>query len=113
MEVRLNRPRYYRRDGKPYEGDGLLQWSKDLENKEMQRVTQTTLADGRWISTVWLGLDHQYGDGPPLIFETMVFSSRASYEDEDQERYSTEKEAVEGHERMVEKWRNKNETQEK
>lgn len=26
------------------------------------------------ISTVWLGLDHNFmGDGPPLIFETMIF----------------------------------------
>lgn len=26
-----------------------------------------------WVSTVFLGLDHRHGDGPPLIFETMVF----------------------------------------
>jgi hypothetical protein len=25
------------------------------------------------ISTVFLGVDHSWGDGPPLIFETMIF----------------------------------------
>jgi len=25
------------------------------------------------VSTVFLGLDYQFGDGPPLIFETMAF----------------------------------------
>jgi hypothetical protein len=26
------------------------------------------------VSTAFLGLDHQWGTGPPLLFETMVFS---------------------------------------
>jgi hypothetical protein len=25
------------------------------------------------VSTVFLGLDHSFGEGPPLLFETMVF----------------------------------------
>ena len=25
------------------------------------------------ISTVYLGLDHSFGNGPPLFFETMIF----------------------------------------
>lgn len=25
------------------------------------------------VSTVFLGLDHNFGDGPPLLFETMIF----------------------------------------
>jgi len=46
------------------------------------------------VSTVWLGLDHGYGGGPPLIFETMVFGGA---HDEDQWRYPTEVEALAGH----------------
>src|SRR5262245_14898324 len=46
------------------------------------------------ISTVFLGLDHQWMDGPPLLFETMVFNGPCN---EFQERYSTWKEAEEGH----------------
>ena len=52
------------------------------------------------VSTVWLGLDHQYGEGPPLIFETMVFPDD-SFVDSFCERYSTETEALDGHERIV------------
>lgn len=29
---------------------------------------------------VWLGLDHRYGEGSPLIFETMVFPEQARQE---------------------------------
>lgn len=66
--------RYYRMDGSPYPpGDeGLMEWAKDFEESD-RIVKQELLWNGIWISTVWLGLDHQYGDGPPLIFETMAF----------------------------------------
>lgn len=26
------------------------------------------------VSTVFLGLDHQFGIGPPILFETMIFT---------------------------------------
>lgn len=50
-------------------------------------------------------LNHQYGDGPPLIFETMLFKSKDDLDALDFERYSTEAEAVAGHEAMVERWK--------
>lgn len=50
------------------------------------------------ISTVFLGLDHGWGDGPPVVFETMVFGGDM---DENQWRYSTWDEAIAGHERVV------------
>ncbi len=87
------------------------------------RVAEDTVGK-YWISTVWIGMNHSFSAGPPLIFETMVFDKSApkpkwpperdddsdEYEitsstDLDMERYSTEKEAIEGHERMVEKVR--------
>lgn len=93
---------YYDRQGRPLD---LFTWARSLENGEGdKRVAETTLPDGKWVSTVWLGLDHSFGDGPPLIFETMVFENRANLNDLDMERYSTEAEAVAGHERMVKKW---------
>ena len=49
------------------------------------------------VSTVWLGLDHSYDGGPPLIFETMVFGGGLDLE---MERYSTEAEALAGHAAM-------------
>ncbi len=104
------RPMYYKRDGTPYKGmpsdpQGTYAWGKDFENQELKRVAETTLFDGKWISTVWLGLDHQFGDGAPLIFETMVFEKEGG-DELDMERYSTEAEAIAGHERMIKKWSN-------
>ena len=57
------------------------------------------------VSTVWLGLNHNYADGPPLIFETMVFGREDAGKSGDEcfcERYSTEAQAVAGHSRVVE-----------
>jgi hypothetical protein len=84
-------------------------------NKKGQSISQTewyeTFKDKRvgldyfgevMVSTVLLGLDHNYSQvGPPIIFETMIFGLE---ELEDyQERYATEEEALEGHNRAVEK----------
>lgn len=95
--------RYYDREGKPIEE--TLAWAAKIEDKKYFRVAETTLTDGKWISTVWLGLDHNYmHDGPPLIFETMVFPSEGDFGELDCERYSTEQEALAGHAALVEKW---------
>lgn len=50
------------------------------------------------ISTVLLVIDHSFGDGPPLIFETMIFRGE---HDEYQERYATREQALDGHARAV------------
>jgi len=93
---------YYDRQGKPM---NRTDWARRLEAMKDKRVAETTLPDGKWISTVWLGLDHSFGGGPPLIFETMVFESNdATGGDLDCARYSTEAEALAGHARMVAKW---------
>ena len=66
-------------------------------------VAETRLGAGSSrtrVSTVFLALDHRYsGDGPPILFETMVFGGPC---DGLQERYCTLQEAQEGHEAMVE-----------
>lgn len=99
----------YRRDGTPYpEGDkGLIEWGKDCEKREYKIVAQETLANGNFVSTVWLGIDHAFDGGKPLIFETMVFPKKGNWGELDCDRYSTEAEALEGHKKMVEKWKNK------
>jgi hypothetical protein len=96
--------RYYDRAGNPI--IDTLAWAKKFEDVAYKRVAETTLPDGKWISTVWLGLNYQYGAGPPLIFETMVFPGRDDMGDLDCERYSTEAEAMAGHNAMVTKWLN-------
>lgn len=49
------------------------------------------------VSTVFLGLNHRFGDdGPPLLFETMVFVGKSG-EDLNMERYTTWDQALAGH----------------
>lgn len=93
---------YYDRQGKPLQ---LRDWARLFEDVDERRVSHTTLPDGKWVSTVWLGLDHSHGYGPPLIFETMVFAEGEPHATViDSARYSTEEEARAGHAAMVTKW---------
>lgn len=94
---------YYDRKGKKI---SLQDWMMFLscETADPRRVALDEFPGGSRVSTVWLGLDHSFGAGPPLIFETMVFGGE-DFDDLDMERYATEEEAIEGHKAMVAKWR--------
>jgi hypothetical protein len=63
-----------------------------------RRVAFTELFLGVQISTVFLALDHSFGEGPPILFETMIFGGSF---DQTCWRYATWQEAVEGHEKAV------------
>ena len=79
-----------------------MEWGKCREEMfkcKTKHVAEKTIGD-YWISTVWLGLDHQWGNGKPLLFETMI-SNKGEWEDYC-DRYSTWIEAEEGHKRAVE-----------
>lgn len=71
---------------------GLMEWAQWIETHE--RVVKQELIDQVKVSTVFLGLDHQFGDGPPLLFETMIFGGP---HDGYQERCSTWEQAEEQH----------------
>lgn len=86
-----SRSLYYDREGKPI--DDLVEWGRLLGDLKY-RVVEAVESDGVRVSTVWLGIDHSHGEGPPLIFETMIFGGP---HDGYQERYSTEAEARAGH----------------
>jgi hypothetical protein len=100
----IDRPRYYDRAGNPLE---LMEWARMFEDggEDYRRVAYDLIVYGEGhaeISTVWLGLDHNFSMyGPPLIFETMVFGGPDEDEME-QHRYSTEEEARIGHAGVVE-----------
>jgi hypothetical protein len=76
--------------------DDLMEWAKGFEKSD--RHVGSTLVGDVHISTVFLGLDHSFGDGPPLLFETMIFGGKHNQK---QWRYSTWDEAVAGHEAAV------------
>lgn len=88
---------WYDRDGKAI---GLEAWSM-LHASFDYRLVAKTQVGAYEVSTVWLGMDHGFGDGPPVIFETMVFATVAGPYDLDCWRYSTEQQAREGHEEVV------------
>lgn len=77
--------------------DDLMEWARWFETAD-RHVAKTDIGDGIHVSTVFLGLDHSYGDGPPMLFETMIFGGESGG---DQWRYSTWEEAEAGHERAV------------
>jgi len=80
-------------------GDWL--YGVDANGRPNKWVGHTETANGNMVSTVFLGLDHSFYAGKkPVLFETMVFTSEGS-SNEDQERYCTWEEAVDGHERHV------------
>lgn len=93
----------------PYLGpDGreidLQEWA-DLFEKRYEDLSmdswwrrQTRISDEVEVSTVWLGLNHQWLDGPPLCWETMVFGSE---HEGDPWRYSSRQLALDDHERIV------------
>lgn len=87
---------YYDRHGQPLRDSEA--WSRLFSDPSYKRVAEDHVTDEVWVSTVWLGLNHNWGDGPPMIFETMVFGGPW---DEDQWRYSTEEEALAGHRLIV------------
>jgi hypothetical protein len=75
----------------------LIEWAQwfELANRT---VARTHLDDDVEVSTVFLGNDHNFFGGPPLLFETMVFGGP---DDQWQERYSTWDEAEAGHNAVV------------
>jgi hypothetical protein len=74
-----HRPKHYHRDGKPIvdspEGvPAWEQWALMFEDTKGRTVGNSRTLYGERLSTVWLGLDHNFGNGRPLIFETMLFA---------------------------------------
>jgi hypothetical protein len=64
-------------------------------------VRKTKIGPNLWlVSTVFLGLDHGHGGGPPVLWETMIFAHGQEF-DQDQDRYTSHEDAVRGHHETV------------
>jgi hypothetical protein len=74
----------------------LMAWARWFESSD-RRVALTELDNGVNVSTVFLGSDHSFGQGAPILFETMSFGT----DEEVCERYSTWDEARAGHDAIV------------
>lgn len=96
----MHHPQYYYLEGKtpvPCRMDDRKRFEYGI-GQDVFRVALTPIAPKVEVSTVFLGLDHNWGIGPPLLFETMIFGG---VHDEYQERYSIWDEAEAGHARAV------------
>ena len=88
---------YILEDGEPRRVDDHSEWAEWLASADIT-VAKTKLGDVL-ISTVFLGVDHNFGFyGNPILFETMIFGGEY---DDYQERYTTLEESMYGHERAV------------
>jgi hypothetical protein len=92
--------RYYDRQGEPID---IKQWAS-LFTPSYQHVAKDNEVEGYTVSTVWLGLDHNWHGDKIHIFETMLFGK--GERDQECHRYSTEEEALAGHQAIVTALRN-------
>jgi hypothetical protein len=84
-------------------GDDVMTWGRWFEHADNRIVGYTEITSECCVSTVFLGLDHRFfDDGPPLIFETIIFGGPL---DEEQWRYSSYNDAETGHKAAVRKAR--------
>ncbi|MGN6651025.1 hypothetical protein [Trinickia sp.] len=93
---------YYLRDGTPTD---VETWRALQGDAGYAQIEKTTLPNGRWISTIWLGVQHQSvpSPGTPELFETVVFDVD-SQQPLASVRHATEADARAAHRRLVEEW---------
>ncbi len=85
-------------NGEPVPCPDLMKWGAWFGNGE-GRIVAKTAAGGSMVSTVFLGLDHNFcGDGPPILWETMIFNGP---HDGWQNRYASRQAAYDDHQRIV------------
>lgn len=87
----------------------LIEWGKFMESIGKKRIIRKDVLMGVLVSTVFLGTDHKFSteeekqrpDYKPDIFETMIFDKMGKGNDIYCDRYSTWKEAEEGHKKAI------------
>ena len=87
--------------GDPQAEPDLIVWAKwfEVDERRIVRRNQFYVGDKEiTVSTVFLGLDHNWSGGAPVLWETMVFGLD---DDEQQWRYTNRDEAIANHEKLV------------
>jgi hypothetical protein len=88
---------YFLNPDHTYSPCDLLTWARQFESENRQVADDEI--NGYRVSTVWLGTDHNYGAGHPLVFETMIFNPAGK--DNYLVRYTTWDQAVAGHQKAI------------
>jgi hypothetical protein len=96
--------KYYKLDGKNIVGcQDLKEWASWYEAActTGNRHVALDMVWGMRVSTIFLGMDHSFfRNGPPILFETMVFVGRTGCS-EGRRRYCTWDEAEAGHKEII------------
>ena len=82
--------------GSPVPEPDLMKWAQWFETAN-RHLARDVIGDVT-VSTVFLGINHRFGEGEPLLFETMVFGGPF---DQEQRRYSRRIDAFAGHADLV------------
>lgn len=101
--------KYILKDKKLILESDILVWGMWMENADRHVKKDTITINDKefWISTVFLGLDHNFSDNDsnPIVFETMIFPRQNTLKDYEisgyQERYSTWEQAEQGHQKAI------------
>lgn len=78
-----------------------FRWHRSLPEATKTRIgtkVARSMIGDITVSTAFLGTDHGFGGGPPLLYETMIFGGER---DEETTRYTTWGNAVTGHEKIA------------
>ena len=95
--------RWIFKDGLAIPEPDLMIWACWMED-ERSKLQHRDKVLGIRISTVFLGLDHSFGIGEPVLWETMIFDDDAGTALE-QHRFSFQDEAYEFHDNAVKAFR--------
>lgn len=91
-------PSYYILVGHTPVAVDLMTWAERFKGIENRVVAKTEINAHCDVSTVFLGLDHSFGQGDPVLFETMIFGGPL---DRERDRYTSWADAERGHEEAV------------
>jgi hypothetical protein len=97
----MNNGRYVLDDrGEPLPCEDLLTWAAQFE-RQNRSVARDVIGETT-VSTIFLGLDHSFDGGAPVLWETCVFKGPLNGE---MDRYTSRAAALAGHAAMVAKVR--------
>ena len=87
-------------NGEPRPEGDVRAWGRWMRLHHERRVLARAAVEDEVVSTVFLGLDHSYHGGPPILWETMILEGpHRGY----LLRYSTRYAALKGHQRVVDR----------
>lgn len=83
--------------GNPVPEPDTLKWGRWFGEPGKRVVKSDHIGDVH-VSTIFLGIDHSFHGGPPVLWETMIFGGE---HDQYQERYTSLEDAKQGHEEAL------------